>query len=54
MPRPPDRHLGKARLVRIPDEVWVPFKRKVLDEDRTIVEVLTRLIRAWTRGDIDV
>lgn len=44
--------MGKGRLVRIPDEVWLPFKRKVEDEGRTIVGVLIDLIKAWTRGDI--
>lgn len=42
----------KGRWVRIDDEIWLPFKRKVEDEGLTIVGVLTHLIKAWTRGDI--
>lgn len=42
-----DRHKVKPRSVRLPDDLWAAFVRKVSDEDRTIVEVVTRLIRRY-------
>lgn len=47
MPRSGDRHRVRARSVRVPDDLWTAFARKVADEDRTIVEVLIRLIRRY-------
>ena len=42
-----DRHKVKPRTVRVPDDLWAAFRRKVADEDRTITEVLIRLIRRY-------
>jgi hypothetical protein len=37
----------KPRAVRVPDDLWNAFVRKVEDEGRTITEVLIRLIRQY-------
>jgi hypothetical protein len=42
-----DRHQVRARNVRVPDELWDAFKRKVADDGKTVTEVLVRLIRRY-------
>lgn len=45
--RPGDRHRVKAKLVRVPDDLWERFKRKAREEGRTVTEVLIRLIKRY-------
>lgn len=37
----------KPRHIRIPDDLWAAFKRKVQDEGQTITAVMIRLIRRY-------
>jgi hypothetical protein len=48
-PRGGDRHKIRAKTVRIDDELWSAFRRKVADEDKTMTAVLTMLIRRYLR-----
>lgn len=45
--RPGDRHKVRPTTFRPPPDLWAAFKRKVADEDKTITEVLVRLIRRY-------
>lgn len=44
-----DRHKIRAKSVRIEDELWDAFRRKVADEGKTITAVLAVLIRRYLR-----
>lgn len=38
-----------VRSVRVPDDPWLPAKRKAEDHGETISEVINRLLRQYVR-----